>query len=102
MFIIKKIANENGSRPALQTWNHATPPKGYAICPDKFHEVFYSTDPAGFVNITVENDVVTEMTVNQEALDAYLESLPEPEPVPEPEATTDELLDIILGVSANE
>ena len=102
MYIIKKNANANGSRPAIQTWARKTPPEGYAFCPDEFYAVFYSTDPAGFVNITVENDVVTSMEVNQEALDEYLASLPEPEPTPEPDATSDELLDIILGVSGNE
>ncbi len=85
MYIVKQIANADGSRPPIQTWSLDTPPKGYAICPDEFMEVFYSTDPAGFVNIIMENDVVTSMDVNQEALDAYIASLPEPEPTPEPD-----------------
>lgn len=99
MYIIKLIANDNGSRPALQTWSRTTPPKGYAICPEEFYEVFYSTTPAGFVNITVENDVVTSMEVNQEALDAYLASLPDPEPEVEPEPSADDVLNALLGVS---
>lgn len=83
MYIIKQTTNADGSRPPIQTWNSETPPNGYAVCPDDFRAVFYSTSPAGFVNITVEDDVVTSMEVNQEALDAYLASLPEPEPEPE-------------------
>jgi hypothetical protein len=84
MYIILKEAYESGARPALQSWTDVVPPKGYAFCPDEFVEVFYSTDPAGFVNITVENDIVTSMTVNQEALDAYIATMPEPAPEPEP------------------
>lgn len=82
MYIIKITPYENGARPPLQTWAGSVAPDGYAFCPDEFVEVFYSTNPAGFVNITVENDTVTEMTVNQEALEAYIASLPEPEPEP--------------------
>ena len=85
MYIIKINANADGSRPPLQTWNNPKPPNGYAVCPDEFYEAFYSTTPAGFVNITIENDTVTEMTVNQEALEAYLASIPEPVLTPEEE-----------------
>lgn len=77
MNIIKITANENGSRPPLQTWSKKELPSGFAWCPDEFAEVFYGTSPAGFVDIVVENDSVTEMVVNQEALTAYIASLPE-------------------------
>ena len=97
MKIIKKIANADGSLPPIQTWSKDIPPKGYAVCPDEFYEVFYSTDPAGFVNITVENDVITAMEVNQEALDAYLENNPKEETEREP--TTGEILNALLGVT---
>lgn len=85
MYIIKIKANENGARPALHTWNSPKLPEGYAICPDEFYGVFYSTTPAGFVNITVEDHTVTEMTVNEEALEAYIASIPEPVITPEEE-----------------
>ena len=98
MKIILLTAFESGSRPPLQDWESTTLPDGYAWCPDEFAEVFYSTSPAGFVNITVEEDTVTEMTVNQEALDAYIASLPEPEPVVV-EPTADEILNAMLGVT---
>ncbi len=78
MYIIKIKANENGSRPALQTWNSPKLPEDYAVCPEEFYEVFYSTTPAGFVNITVDGGVVVGMTVNEEALEAYIASIPEP------------------------
>lgn len=84
MKIIQKVAFESGARPALQDWNGKAP-EGYALCPDEYAEIFYSTSPAGFVNITVEDDIVTSMEINQEALDVYVASLPEPtEPVTEP------------------
>lgn len=80
MYIIKIEAMENGSRAPLQTWNGNVPPDGYAFCPDEFAEIFYSTTPAGFVNIQVEDNIVVSMEINQEALDAYIAALPEPEP----------------------
>lgn len=88
MYIVMKEPFEHGARPALQSWDGQVAPDGFALCPDEFHEVFYSTNPAGFVEIEVEDNVVVSMKVNQVALDAYLESLPdlphEPEPDPEP------------------
>ncbi len=99
MNIIRIKANEDGTRPPIQTWNSATLPNGYAVCPDEFVSIFYSTDPAGFVNITVENNTVTSMTVNTEAYNAYLASLPEPEPEPDREPTADEILNALLGVT---
>lgn len=99
MYIIKKIADENGSRPPLQTWSTPKIPEGYAVCPDEFHEVFYSTTPAGFVKITIEENVVMAMEVNQDALDAYLASMPEPEPRQRPVSPTDAVLNTLLGVT---
>lgn len=98
MYIIKKTANENGSRPPLQTWTKRSLPNGYAICPDEFYAVFYSTSPAGFVNITVDNDIVTSMEVNQTSLNEYIASHSDTEPL-EQEPTADEILNKLLGVS---
>ena len=101
MYIITKTAYEDGSRPPIQTWDYPTPPEGYAICPDEFYGVFYSTNPAGFVNITVEGDTITAMTVNEESYNAYVAEHPEPETPSEPtepEPTADEILNAMLGV----
>ena len=85
MYIIKIKVKDNGARPPIQTWNKPTPPEGYAVCPDEFYGVFYSTTPAGFVNIEVGNGVVVGMTVNDAALEAYIASIPEPVITPEEE-----------------
>lgn len=98
MYILMLEAAENGGRPAPQTWDFPTLPDGYAWCPQAFYDVFYSTDPAGFVDITVENGTVTAMTVNQAAYDAYVAENPSIEAEP----TADELIDIMLGVSRYE
>jgi hypothetical protein len=97
MYIVKREVSSNGSRPPLQAWTFPTVPDGYVLCPDKFRDTFYSTNPSGFVNIVVEDGIVTEMTINQEAIDSYLASLPEPEEVI-PEPTNDEILNTLLGV----
>lgn len=97
MYIIKLETDEYGARQALLSWAHSTAPDGFAFCPDEFFGVFYSTTPAGFVNITVEGDTVTAMTVNQAALDAYIAANP-PQPEADPEPTAEELIDAMLGV----
>ena len=53
----------------------------------------------GFCNITVEGGVVTALTANQEALDAYLKEFPDVEP--ENPVTVEELLAALLGEEVN-
>ena len=82
MFIIRIEANANGSRPPMQSWNSDTAPEGFALVTDAQKDVFYSTTPAGFVNITAKEEngakVVDTIEVNQEALDAFKATLPDP------------------------
>ena len=82
MFIIRIEANVNGSRPPMQSWNNDTAPEGFALATDAQKDVFYSTTPAGFVNITVKEEngakVIDTIEVNQEALDAFKATLPDP------------------------
>ena len=88
MKIIKIAVSENGSRPPLQDFQGAELPAGYAAFPEKFLPIFYPADKqcAGFVGITVEEGAVTECTWNEDAYQAYLAGLPEPEePAPTPE-----------------
>lgn len=85
MNIIQINANENGGRPPMQSWKGA-PPAGYALVPDELDtSVFF--DFMGFVTLELDGSTVTAMTGNQEALDAYKASLPEPV---EPPPTTEE------------
>lgn len=85
MNIIQINANENGGRPPMQSWNGA-PPAGYALVPDTLDtSAFY--DFMGFVTLELDGDTVAAMTGNQEALDAYKASLPEPV---DPPPTTEE------------
>ena len=85
MNIIQISANENGGRPPMQSWNGA-PPAGYALVPDTLDtSAFYNF--MGFVTLELDGSTVAAMTGNQEALDAYKASLPEPV---EPPPTTDE------------
>ena len=60
--------------------------------------MFYSTNPAGFVNITVDGDVVTSMEINQEALNEYITNNHDAEPA-EREPTAAEILNTLLGVT---
>ena len=82
MFIIRIEANANGSRPPMQSWNSDIAPEGFALVTDAQKDVFYSTTPAGFVNITVKEEngakIVDMIEVNQEVLDAYKATLPDP------------------------
>ena len=82
MFIIRIEANANGSRPPMQSLNSDTAPEGFALVTDAQKDVFYSTTPAGFVNITAKEEngakVVDTIEVNQEALDAFKATLPDP------------------------
>lgn len=95
MYIVKIEASESGSRPPLQEWNNETPPDGYALCTEEQYATFYSTNPAGFVNITIEDNKVTNIEINQEAIDKYIEEHPYVEPIVEP--TTDDVLNALIG-----
>ena len=84
------------------TPNHGNPmgqpfPNCIAL-PDALLSDYLAT--RGFCNITVEDGVVTALTVNQEALDAYLAEFPDVEP--EKQITTEELLAALLGEEVND
>lgn len=79
-----KIINTTATAPypPLIDWGKPTPPDGWALFPDQFYSTFYPADKlaAGFVDITVENGTVTDCIWNEEAYQAYIASLPDPEP----------------------
>ncbi len=84
-YIIQEIANENGSRPPMQSWGNYPVPNGFVLCSSEFLETF--TKAKSFVNISFEDGVVSGMTENTEAKTAY-EALPEPEPTTEQKIAT--------------
>lgn len=83
------------------TPNHGNPmgqpfPNCVAL-PDELLSAYLDTK--GFCTLTVQDGAVTALTVNQEALDAYLKEFPDVEP--EKEITTEELLAALLGEEVN-
>ena len=85
MLIIEIAALDNGAH-RNQTGTFRTIPDGWAIVPAEIE----IPDTFPFVDITVEDGVVTSMTAGV---------VPEPEPMPEPEPTDTEVLNTLLGVS---
>ena len=79
MRIIRIETNEIGFRPAIQNWDENTPPVGYAVVPDTI-DISIFNDSRGFVDIVVEDGIVTAIAVNKEAYEAYLATLPQPDP----------------------
>lgn len=93
MYYIKAQANETG--------NHGNPvsnkQEGMVALPDGLLSAYIEAKGFVILDEVVDGEVVG-FTLNQEALDAYNAEHPEV-PEPEPEATTEELLNILLGVS---
>lgn len=83
MFINKQpTANGNYGNPAS---------RGELLLPDNLLSAYL--DCMGFVNITHDGETVLTVERNEEAYNAYIESLPPaPEPEPSAEDTTLELL----------
>lgn len=91
MQMLEIIAFDNGAH-RNQTYNGVLP-DGWAVIPDELGEL--ENFPFGEVTTEEVNGVmtVTSWTAGE---------MPEPEPEPEPEPTTEELMDILLGVDEDE
>lgn len=79
--------------------NHGNPtsapfPNSVAL-PDALLDAYIATK--GFCTLSLDGDTVTALVVDQEALDAYNET--HPDIPPETEPTTDEILNVLLGVT---
>lgn len=74
---IKREPNEQGNYGNPSSTRGA----GMVTLPDYLTKAYIDT--MGFAFLEFEEDVVTSVTINQDAYDAYHESLPEPIP-PEP------------------
>lgn len=84
MLIIEITAQSNGAH-RNQSGTFRAIPDGWAEVPSSIE----IPDTFPFVNIEVENGVVTSMNAGV---------APEPEPEPEPEPTDTEVLNALLGV----
>ena len=93
MYYINAKPNETG--------NHGNPvsnkQEGMVALPEGLLSAYIEAKGFVILDEVVDGEVVG-FTWNQEALDAYLAEHPEV-PEQEPEATTEELLNILLGVS---
>ena len=82
MQIMRAIPNSGGAYPPIQSWTEGTPPDGY-------HQVSDTCDTSamqthmGFVTLTIDDGVVSKITGDDAAYQAYLASLPTPA-APEP------------------
>lgn len=78
MKIIRITPNESGAYSPIQTGNFSSCPVGCAIIPDNMDlSEFYKC--GGFVDITIENGVVTAMKGNPEAWAAWQAENPKTE-----------------------
>lgn len=77
MNIIKIEANEIGFRPAIQSWDGCIPPDGYASIANTSDLTIFQ-ESMGFIDLIVEDGMVTSITSNDVAYQKYLASLPKP------------------------
>ena len=94
MRLIEIKALENGGH-RNQTIDYLSPskiPSGWAVVPD-----YIRTENFPYGEVTAE-EINGVMTVTSWTAGV----IPEPEPLPEPEPSADELIDILLGVEADE
>lgn len=92
MRIIKSAPNESGAYPAIRTWAWDAIPDGWLHVSDDCNDGAMQTH-AGFVTLTVVNNVVAAITGDDAAYHAWKDSLPEPAPTdPDPDADRDALL----------
>ena len=92
MKYIRATPNPSGAYPAPQS----NPFPGSIALTDE--QVSTLIQYNGFVSITGEGESVT-VEPNTEAWEAWKASLPTATEPPEPEPTTDEILNVLLGVS---
>ena len=86
MHIIQTIAEANGSHPTIMPYSENRPPEGWLYITPGIDTSAMHTHQ-GFVDLVIDNGVVTAITGNDAAYQAYLDSLPKPEP-PAPDDLT--------------
>ena len=103
MRIICTTPLESGAYDSINdNWPLETPPDGYYQIADDCNTSAMQTH-AGFVTLTVEGDIVTAITGDDAAYQAYLNSLPTPatpEPTIEEKNRADiDYLSVMTGVT---
>ena len=78
MNIIIATPNASGAYPSIQTWGLDIPPNGYYQIAEICDTSAMHTH-AGFVTLTVENNIVTAITGDDAKYQAWLASLPVPD-----------------------
>lgn len=91
MYYVNRTPNESGNYG-----NPHSAADGFLL-PDELLASY--TAARGFVTVTVEDDVITSVETNAEALEAYLAEYPGPAEE-EPEPGLDDVVNALLGVNA--
>lgn len=82
MQVILKETSQNGAYASPHSWDdEVLPDQNHAWIPDELDLTEFFRYK-GFVTLSIEDDVVTAITLNQEAYDAWLAEHPEPDPLP--------------------
>lgn len=82
MKIMPIFANQSGAYPPIQSWEGTAPPEGYVEVPEGMDLTGFQ-EHNGFVTLVIENGVVTSMTPNVEAWEAWKAAHPPVESEPE-------------------
>lgn len=82
-YIIKLESSELGCRPPVQSWGNGDLPTGFAFIQESQIQTFALAK--GFVNITVENGIVTAISENTAAKTAWEEANQPTPPQPTPQ-----------------
>ena len=77
MNIIKLEPSATGYRPPIQSWNGYGIPDGYIEVPEGVNTSAMQTH-MGFVDLTIEDGVLTAIVGNDEAYQAYASTIPDP------------------------
>lgn len=89
MKIVEIIKSSGGGHRNQITSQSVNIPEGWAVVPD---DMVCTNFPFGDLIAQKINGVMTVVSW-------FAGKIPDPEPTPEPEPTTDEILDVLLGVT---
>lgn len=101
MYIVSEEKNEYNQYACIQTWENKEIPNGFLEFPEDKWGVFFPSDKkgCGFVDFRIDGKKIIDVIWNEEAYQAYLASLPEPEE-PNPPATLEDRLTAVEAETA--